>query len=101
MLRLRFGDYSAATRSRTLAPPRPPPRRRSWPRRARLLDEARPAIARRGLTLLGVAVANLDGEPADGQLELPLDGEAAATRSTRRSTPSATASARPRSRGRR
>ena len=77
VLRLRFGDYSAATRSRTLRRPT----NASAPILAAarsLFDEARPAIARRGLTLLGVTVANLDGEPADGQLELPLDGEPAA-----------------------
>ncbi len=74
VLRLRFGDYSAATRSRTLRRPTAASAPILAAARA-LFDEARPAIARRGLTLLGVTVANLDGEPPDGQLELPLDGE--------------------------
>ena len=75
VLRLRFDDYSRATRSRTIA--------RSTSASApvlaaarRLLEEARPAIADRGLTLLGITVSNLDGEHGNGQLALPLDDEA-------------------------
>lgn len=43
-----------------------------------LLEEARPAIAARGITLLGVTVANLDGEEESGQLTLPLEDPAGA-----------------------
>ena len=72
VLRLRFDDYTAATRSRTL--PRATAASAPVLAAARsLLEEAAPTIAARGLTLLGVTVANLDGEGADGQLELPLD----------------------------
>ena len=38
-----------------------------------LLAEARPLIDERGLTLVGVAVGNLDGD-GSVQLELPFDG---------------------------
>lgn len=73
VLRLRFDDYTAATRSRTL--PRSTAASAPVLAAARsLLEEAAPTIAARGLTLLGVTVANLDGEGADDQLELPLDG---------------------------
>nr|WP_217914702.1 DNA polymerase IV [Miltoncostaea marina] len=72
VLRLRFADYSRATRSRTL--PRPTAASGAVLAAARaLLDEARPLVAARGLTLLGVAVANLDGEEGAAQLTLPLD----------------------------
>ena len=71
-LRLRFGDYSRATRSRTLA--------RATAATAAVLDAARallgaarPAIERRGLTLLGVTVSNLDH---DGGAQLALDDRA-------------------------
>ncbi len=71
VLRLRFGDFSRATRSHTL----PAPTAETWAILAAaraLLAAARPAIERRGLTLIGVAVTNLDG--ASHQLSLPLDG---------------------------
>ena len=71
VLRLRFGDFSRATRSHTL----PAATAETWAilgaGRA-LLAAARPAIERRGITLLGLAVTNLDG--ASHQLALPLDG---------------------------
>ena len=75
VLRLRFDDYSRATRSRTIG------RRTSasapvLAAARRLLEEARPTIERRGLTLLGITVSNLDGEGASGQLTLPIDDEA-------------------------
>ena len=38
-----------------------------------LLDEAIPMIADKGITLIGVAVSNLDRDGAE-QLELPFDG---------------------------
>jgi DNA polymerase-4 len=77
VLRLRFGDYAAATRSRTMgrstsaSPPVLAVARA-------LLDEARPAVRERGLTLLGITVANLDGDGDPRQLTLPLDDEAGA-----------------------
>jgi DNA polymerase-4 len=71
-LRLRFGDYSRASRSCTL--------RQSTAATDTILRAARallatsmPLIERRGLTLVGVSVAGLDGGGAI-QLELPLDG---------------------------
>ena len=71
VLRLRFGDFSRATRSRTL--PRATAQTETVLAAAReLLASAMPTIEREGLTLVGVAVANLD----DGdvvQLMLPID----------------------------
>ena len=76
VLRLRFDDYSRATRSRTLAKPT-----------ARtdtilgatldLLSAARPTVETRGLTLVGVALTNLESG-ASVQLGLPLEGEGGA-----------------------
>jgi len=69
LLRLRFDDFSRATRSHTLpaatsaAPPILAAARM-------LLVAAMPMIERRGLTLLGVTVANL--ADAGGQMELEL-----------------------------
>jgi DNA polymerase-4 len=72
VLRLRFDDYTRATRSHTL--PRPTAHTQTILATARwLLATARPLIERRGLTLVGVAVANLDDDRAL-QLMLPLDG---------------------------
>jgi DNA polymerase-4 len=71
-LRLRFGDFSRATRSHSLL--KATMQTRAILETARgLLTEARPLIAERGLTLVGIAVSNLD---TDGyvQLELPFDG---------------------------
>ena len=71
VLRLRFGDFSRATRSHTL--PRPTAHTQTVLSTARwLLAGAAPEIERRGLTLVGVAVANLDDDGAL-QLVLPLD----------------------------
>ncbi|WP_265442657.1 DNA polymerase IV [Flexivirga meconopsidis] len=70
-LRLRFEDMTRATRSRTV--------RRSgagtdaWLATGReLLAEARPLIADRGLTLLGISISGLDESDTE-QLELPFD----------------------------
>ncbi len=72
VLRLRFGDFSRATRSHTL--PRATAETEAILATARtLLATARPLIERRGLTLVGVAVANLENDTAV-QLTLPLDG---------------------------
>ena len=75
VLRLRFDDFSRATRSFTL--PRATAETRAIADTARgLLAAATPLIERRGLTLVGVAVANLENDrPA--QLTLPFDGHSA------------------------
>jgi DNA polymerase IV len=72
-LRLRFSDFTRATRSRSLLKATMQTRAVLETARA-LLDEARPLIAERGLTLVGVAVSNLD---SDGyiQLELPFEAQ--------------------------
>lgn len=73
VLRLRFADYARVSRSRTLARPTAA----TAPILAtlrRLVDDARPAIERRGLTLLGVTIANLEEVVGGVQLELPLTG---------------------------
>jgi DNA polymerase-4 len=73
VLRLRFDDFSRATRSHTL--PHPTARTRTVLAAARsLLETAGPLIERRGLTLIGLSIANLrDDLPI--QLCLPLDPE--------------------------
>ena len=69
-LRLRFADYTRATRSRSL--PQTTTQTRAVLDTARaLLVAAAPVIAERGLTLIGIAVGNLDGDGAV-QLELPF-----------------------------
>jgi DNA polymerase-4 len=70
-LRLRFGDFSRASRSHTL--PEATAHTQAILATAReLLAAAVPMISRRGITLLGVALANLsDDDPI--QLALPLD----------------------------
>jgi DNA polymerase IV len=71
VLRVRFGDFSRATRSHTL--PRPTAHTQTVLLTARwLLAGAMPEVERRGLTLVGVAVANLEDDAAL-QLVLPLD----------------------------
>jgi DNA polymerase IV len=72
-LRLRFADFSRATRSLTLP--------RAMAETPTVLDAARRLLAaatsmidRRGLTLVGITVANLDEPGAGVQLALPLDG---------------------------
>ncbi len=72
VLRLRFADFARATRSHTL--PRATAQTDAILFAARLLmANAAPIIERRGLTLVGIAVTNL--ESADRlQLALPLDG---------------------------
>jgi DNA polymerase IV len=68
VLRLRFDDFSRATRSHTL--PGATARTEAVLATARgLLATAAPLIERRGLTLVGIAVANLDD---DATLQLPL-----------------------------
>jgi DNA polymerase-4 len=71
VLRLRFDDFSRVTRSHSL--PRPTDRTDTILETARtLLADARPLIRARGLTLVGVAVANLDDADAV-QLLLPFE----------------------------
>jgi DNA polymerase-4 len=70
VLRLRFDDFSRVTRSHTL--PRPTDRTADILATARaLLDNAAPLIKQNGLTLVGIAVANLDDDGVR-QLVLPL-----------------------------
>ena len=71
VLRLRFDDFTRATRSHTL--PQATAHTETILATARgLLAAARPLIERRGLTLVGVSVANLESAPPV-QLLLPLD----------------------------
>src|SRR5207248_2791594 len=71
VLRLRFDDFTRATRSHTLS--RPTAHTPTILAAARdLLILAMPVIERDGLTLVGVAVANLDDDDAV-QLSLPFD----------------------------
>jgi DNA polymerase IV len=71
VLRLRFDDFSRATRSHTLA--RPTAQTHTVLATARgLLAAAMPMIERNGVTLVGVAVANLEDDRAV-QLMLPFD----------------------------
>ena len=70
VLRLRFDDFSRATRSRTL--PRSTAHTGTILAAMReLLAAARPLVAERGLTLVGVTVANLDDD-LPRQLVLPF-----------------------------
>jgi DNA polymerase-4 len=72
-LRLRFHDFSRATRSHTL--PQATAHTETILTTARgLLAAATPMIEREGLTLVGVAVGNLDNARAV-QLALPFDGQ--------------------------
>jgi DNA polymerase-4 len=71
VLRLRFDDFSRATRSHTL----PSATAETRPILATvrgLLTAAAPTIARQGLTLVGISVGNLDDDGAV-QLALPFD----------------------------
>jgi DNA polymerase IV len=71
VLRLRFDDFSRATRSHTL--PWPTAHTHTILATARaLLAAAMPMIQRQGLTLVGLAVANLDDSGVI-QLTLPFD----------------------------
>ncbi|WP_436527331.1 DNA polymerase IV [Actinoplanes sp. HUAS TT8] len=70
-VRLRFDDFERVTRSRSLL--KATMQTGAILRTSvELLREARPLIDQRGLTLVGVAVSNLDGDGAV-QLELPFD----------------------------
>src|SRR5690606_34929158 len=70
VLRLRFADFSRATRSHTLA--RPTARTETILLVVRsLLSAAMPTIRERGVTLIGISVGNLTNDDAV-QLELPF-----------------------------
>ncbi len=69
VLRLRFDDYTRATRSHTL-PATTASTERILSTARTLVADALPTIRHRGLTLVGISVSNLDG---DAQLVLPFD----------------------------
>jgi DNA polymerase-4 len=75
VLRLRFDDFTRATRSHTLTRATASTQPILHTARA-LFGTARPLVERQGLTLVGVAVANLDD---DGPLQLLLPFEREAT----------------------
>ncbi|MET0234063.1 MAG: DNA polymerase IV [Kibdelosporangium sp.] len=71
VLRLRFGDFTRATRSHTLSQPTSATNEILGALRS-LVDKAMPLIDSQGLTLVGISVGNLDD--ADSiQLMLPFD----------------------------
>jgi DNA polymerase-4 len=71
VLRVRFGDFSRATRSHTL--PQATAHTETILATVRaLLAMTMPLLERRGVTLVGVAVANLENDDAV-QLVLPFD----------------------------
>jgi DNA polymerase IV len=75
MLRLRFDDFARVTRSHTLA--RATAHTPTILATVRgLLEAAAPIVRRRGLTLVGIAVGNLDDADAV-QLALPFDHQSA------------------------
>ena len=71
VLRLRFGDWTRATRSHTLATPSDNTEALLSALRT-LLTAAMPMIRDRNITLIGVSLAGLDGADTY-QLELPFD----------------------------
>jgi DNA polymerase-4 len=71
VLRLRFGDFSRATRSQTLLQPTAHTETILAAARG-LLAMAMPELERRGATLVGISVANLQNDDAV-QLVLPLE----------------------------
>ena len=71
MLRLRFGDFTRATRSHTLPQATASTAEILAVARA-LLAASLPELERRGLTLVGISVANLEDASAV-QLVLPFD----------------------------
>jgi DNA polymerase-4 len=73
VLRLRFDDFARATRSHTLGEPTDRTETVLAVARA-LLDAARPLIQERGITLVGIALSNLEDS---GPGQLPLDDRTA------------------------
>jgi DNA polymerase-4 len=78
VLRLRFDDFKRATRSHTLGEPTDRTEVVLAAARA-LLAAAQPLIARRGITLVGVALSNLEDA---GPGQLPLDDRTASLDAT-------------------
>jgi DNA polymerase-4 len=74
VLRLRFSDFTRATRSKTLPRPTAATATVLSTLRALLVAE-RETIRRRGITLLGVSITNLERSEAGVQLELAVDGQ--------------------------
>jgi DNA polymerase IV len=72
VLRLRFGDYTKAARSRTLGWATDDARAIAGAARE-LLDAATPVIERRGITMIGLAVTNLHAAVGAEQLLLFTD----------------------------
>ncbi|HEY6567201.1 MAG TPA: DNA polymerase IV [Actinomycetota bacterium] len=75
-LRLRFDDFSQATRSRTLPEGTADTVELLTAGRV-LLNAALPTIERRGITLIGITFSNLSGDDAV-QMALPFDGASSA-----------------------
>jgi DNA polymerase-4 len=73
ILRLRWGDFTRATRSKTLPHATASTDTLLVAFRA-LIAAEQTTIVRRGLTLLGLSITNLERGDAGVQLELPLDG---------------------------
>ena len=71
VLRLRFGDYSRASRSHTL-PHATGDAEAIAAAGLALLDAAAPLVERRGLTLVGLTVTNLVGEEGGEQLAMEV-----------------------------
>ncbi len=74
VLRMRFGDYTRATRSHTMG--QATAETDTIVATARdLVEASMPMIRERGLTLVGISLTNLDD--GAGQLALPVDGHSA------------------------
>lgn len=73
VLRLRFGDFTRATRSHTLSCPTALTSELLVAVRD-LMAAAAPLVRDRGLTLIGISVGNFEGREVAVQLELPFDG---------------------------
>jgi DNA polymerase-4 len=71
VLRLRFSDYSRATRSDTMLEPTADTQT-ILAAAMGLLTIAMPVVSRRGLTLIGIALTNL-GDQSGVQLRLPFE----------------------------
>ncbi len=93
VLRLRFHDFSRATRSHTLPGPTAETAAILFALR-HLLHASTAMICDRGITLIGISLSNLDD---DGSLQLELPWAGRGPGSTARSTGCASATARPHS----
>jgi DNA polymerase-4 len=71
ILRMRFGDYTRATRSATLTSATAESRPIKLAARG-LLEAAREVIDRRGLTMVGITVTNVEPDGCGTQLRLPV-----------------------------